>query len=152
VTVVGPPVGRGPAPPPVVTAVRLMIARCALSLVLIVIEFLDRDDLRRQVLARTPQATSSTVDTAFAVGLVLAVAVLLFYLLLAFRVRHGANWARVTVWVVGGLAVLGVLAQFAQPIPSATRVVGVVVAAVDVALIVLLALPESNGYFRRRAW
>ncbi|WP_375480262.1 hypothetical protein [uncultured Jatrophihabitans sp.] len=142
-------VARGPAPQPVVTAVRLMVARSAVSVVLIAVQFLQRDEFRRRVLQRTPQATNSTVDIAFAVGLGIAIAVLVFYLFLAFRVRHGANWARIVVWVIAALAVLGVLAQFAQPYPAATRAVGLVVAAIDVAVIVLLAAPQSNAYFRR---
>ena len=41
------------------------------------------------------------------------------------------------------------LAGFARPEPTASRILGIVGVLIDIAVIVLLARPESNAYFRR---
>lgn len=139
---------RGAAPPTVTNAVRLMLLRSAVGVVSLVVLFATKDDLRRRIRAKTPTATDGTVNAALTVAAVFGILVLVFYVFLAFQVRKGANWARVVTWVIAGLGILGALLSLSQPDPPLSRVLGVIVGLIDVAVVILLALGESNRFFR----
>jgi hypothetical protein len=135
----------------VVNAVRLMVLRAAIGLVSIVVLFVTRDELKKRILERTPTASDSSINTALAVGAVVGIVILVFYLVLARLVRKGVNWARIVTWVIAGLGILGAVTTFTQPEPPLSRVLGIVVGIIDIAIVVLLAQRPSNEYFRRRS-
>jgi hypothetical protein len=141
-------VRRAPAPPSVVTAVRLMLLRSAVGVIAVIVLFATRDELKKRILARTPHATNATVDAALIAAAAFNVALLVFYVFLAFQVRKGANWARIVTWVIAGLGILGALISFGQPDTPLSRGLGVLVGLIDVAVVVLLATGASNRYFR----
>jgi hypothetical protein len=144
------PVARvaGPAPRPVLGAFYLMLVRVVLGLVSVVVLFATKDDLKKRILASNHKATDATVNTTITVGAVFGVLVLLFYLFLAFRVRAGANWARIVTWVFAGLGVLGLLVSFAQTTTGLDKTFTIVEGLIDLVIIVLLTLRESNQHFR----
>jgi hypothetical protein len=142
------PPPRGPAPPTVQNAVRLMLLRSAVGVISLIVLFATKDDLRRRIKAKTPTATDGTVNAALTVAAVFGVVVLVFYVFLAFQVRKGTNWARIVTWVIAGLGILGALLSFGQPDPPLSRVLGVIVGLIDVAVVILLALGDSNRFFR----
>jgi hypothetical protein len=124
-----------------------------------------------------------TIATAsVAIGVVLALLFGVAILVFAIFTGRGRNWARIVVWVVGGLAVccggLGMLSQVAGRsmnfggagsnapsqadiqrsleahlpgwyFPTATTA-GIIGLLAVLAAVVLLALPASNEYFRKR--
>jgi len=146
--------GRPPAPrerPAAVTmAVRLLYFNVVIGLIGVIVIFALKDDLKKEILKDTPNASDSTVNAALAVAAVVAIVFLLLFALLAWQVSKGKNWARITTWVFAGLGVLSGLLGFARPEPTANRILGIVGLAIDIAVIVLLARPESNEYFRPR--
>jgi hypothetical protein len=144
-----PDAARGPVPGSVQNAVRLMFLRSAISVVALVVLVAKRDEYEKQYLTKTPTASNATIDAALTVGAVIGIVILVFYVFLAFKVRAGANWARIVTWVIAGLGILGALVSFGQPDLTISRVLGVIVAVIDVAVVVLLALGGSNRFFRR---
>ena len=151
-----PPDGWGGAatpadpPPSVVTAVRLMLLRSAIGVVSLIALFATKDDLKQRILDRTPDASDSTVNAALTVSAGFGLVVLIFYVFLAFQVRKGVNWARIVTWVIAGLGILGTLVGFGQPDPPLSRILGIVVGLIDVAVVVLLARGDSNRFFKTR--
>jgi hypothetical protein len=141
---------HGGAPPTVQNAVRLMLLRSAVGVVSLIVLFATKDDLKKRILAKTPDATNGTVNAALTVAAVFGILVLVFYVFLAFQVREGANWARIVTWVIAGLGILGALLGFGQPDPPLSRILGVIVGVIDVAVVVLLAAGDSNRFFRAR--
>jgi hypothetical protein len=129
-------------------AVRLMLLRSAIGVVSLIVLFATKDDLKKRILAKTPSATNSTVNAALTVAAVFGIIVLVFYVFLAFQVRNGKSWARIVTWVIAGLGILGGLLSFSQPDPPLSRVLGVLVGLIDVAVVILLALRDSNRFFR----
>ena len=147
------PVVQGPPPSTVVNAFKLILVQAALALVNIVVTLLTVDAIREQVLTTSPTLDQSTVDTA--VGVAVAVAIvfgiigIIVWVLLAFKVRAGKNWARIVTFVFAGLGLLIGLASFAQPSSAFSHIVLLLAVAIDIALIVLLTRGPSAEYFRK---
>ena len=70
------------------------------------------------------------------------------FLVLAWQ---GRNWARVVVWVLGGLAVFGLAGLLGAP-SAVVATLLVLSVLCTLAGIVLLALRPSNDWYRRRGW
>jgi hypothetical protein len=138
------------APAPVVNAVRLMLLRSAVSVVGVISLLTMQDDLKRRYLEANPDASPSDAETQLNVAAITTVVILVFYVFLAFRVRTGASWARIVTWVIAGLGILGALLSLGEPDPPLSRALGIVVGIIDVAVVVLLARPESNRFFRAK--
>lgn len=133
-----------------VNAVRLMLLRSAIGVISVIVLFATKDDLKRRILKDRPNASNSTVNAALGVAVGIGVVILVFYVFLAFQIRKGANWARIVTFVIAGLGILGALISFGQPDPPLSRALGIVVALIDVAVVVLLASGRSNRFFKRR--
>jgi len=145
---------QGPPPSTVVNAFKLILVQVALSLVNIVVTLLTADSIKEQVRTASPTLDQSMVDTA--AGLVIGVAVVFgiigigVWILLAFTVRAGKNWARIVTFVFAGLGLLSGLASFAQPSSVFSHLLLLVAVAIDIALIVLLTRGPSAEFFRRK--
>jgi hypothetical protein len=139
----------GPAPSTVVNAVRLMLLRSAIGVISLIVLFATKDDLKKRILKHTPNASDSTVNTALGVAAGIGIVILVFYVFLAFQIRKGASWARIVTFVIAGLGILGALISLGQPDPPLSRALGIVVAVIDVAVVVLLASGRSNRFFKR---
>jgi hypothetical protein len=145
------PVTKKPVPSTVRGAATLMLVRAALGVVSTIVAFSTRHQLRKLLFQHNRTLTASQLNTAVDVGLTVAIifgiAFLVFYVFLAFQILAGKSWARVVTWILAGLGVLGLLTVLAQPYPTGTRLLAVVVGLIDAAVIALLALPSSNSYF-----
>lgn len=147
----------------------LWIASAAIGFLRSVLQVADREELVTGLHAQMPQWTQEQVDSAvnstIMSVLVVSGAVVAIYSALATRLLRAKNWARVVVTVVAGLRTVGtafvVLALAAYGAETLGRLSGVplgpvdiafslVTAVVDVAVIVLLFLPESQRHFRGR--
>ncbi len=139
-------------PAPVKTAVNLMFARAAFTILGFLVSLTQQDALRTAVHKASPNVdVDAAVTTALTVSIVLGVIFVVLYILLALQVRKGRNWARIVTWVVAGLAVLGGLASLAGTGTAIGKVLAVVVLVLDIAIIVLLARPAASVYFRARS-
>lgn len=143
-------------PPPVLTAVRLMLVRAALGVVGLVVLLATKDSLRAEILKKNRSADAARLDSlvnaAIAVGVVFGVIFLVLYVLLALQgVRKGRNWARIVTIVLAGLGVVSLAASFAQAEPALSRVVTFLTAVIDVAIIVFLTQRPSRDFFRPAA-
>jgi small-conductance mechanosensitive channel len=137
------------APPSVVNAIRLMLLRSAMSVVAAVVAVSEWDDFKHRYLRENPGASAAEASAQLGIATALGVVILVFYVFLAFRIRSGANWARIVTFVIAGLGILGALISFGQPDPALSRTLGIVVAVIDVAVVVLLASGDSNRFFKR---
>jgi hypothetical protein len=148
----GAPPQRGPRPSTVENAVRLMLLTALLSLIGIIVVFATKSDLRKRIEAQNPDADAQRLDsllnTAIAIGLVIAIVILVLYVALAMQVRKGKNWARIVTWVFAALGVISALSSLASTATPISRVLSVVQGLIDVAIIVLLAQGASNRYFK----
>ncbi len=148
------PEGKGPRPASVATAVKLIWANVALSVVTAVLSFAFLDDIIDQVVASAPAGSTIDRDTArvsaiaaVAFSVVLGVA---FAALFAYFIGKGANWARIVYTV---LIVIGVLASLTRlgDQPAVLLVLSLVSLAIGIAIVVFLYRPDSNAYFKKKA-
>jgi hypothetical protein len=139
---------RGEAPPSVLNAVRLMFISAAIGLVSVIVLFATKDQLKKEILKKTPNASDSTINAALTIGAVVGIVFLVLYVLLAFQVRKGKNWARIVTFIIAGLGVLSALGSLAQAEPAISRVFSLIGGLIDVAIIVFLAQSASSRYFK----
>lgn len=148
------PITRGPAPPPVTNAVRLMFVQAALSVLGFIVLLGTKDTLRTEILKKntgySAQKLDDAVNAAIAIGIVIGIIFTVLYVLLALQVGKGKNWARIVTWVLAGLGVLSGLVSLGQPEPALSRVLSIIGLLIDIAIIVFLAQKPSNEYFRKR--
>jgi hypothetical protein len=93
----------------------------------------------------------STLIAAAVFGLLLTALQIMFI----WFAWNGRNWARIVLWVLGGLGVAGALVGFVSPQPGQPGyLIGLSVFSflLTVAGIVLLALKPSNEWYRYRGW
>ena len=141
--------GKGPAPASVKTAVTLIWASVALSVVSTVVTFILLDDL---VDAAMDGASGVNRDTARAgaivgavVGLVIGVALAALF---AYFIAKGANWARIVYTVLLGLGILLNLFGLLGSQPILLVIITLVSLVLSVAIVFFLYRPDSNRYFK----
>jgi hypothetical protein len=141
-----------PAEPPsaVLNAIRLMLLRSAVSVIAAIVALAQWDDFKRRYLRENPGASGSEASAQLTIATALNFVILVFYVFLAVQIRKGASWARIVTFVIAGLGILGALISFGQPDPPLSRVLGIVVALIDLAVVVLLASGDSNRFFAPR--
>lgn len=91
-----------------------------------------------------------SVDTAFLLWMiVVGIQVVGLFVLLAYLMRRGKNWARITLAVLGGLSVILALVGLgsADPLNMVVNLVGL---GLIVGAIYLMFRPDVNPYFARR--
>lgn len=89
-----------------------------------------------------PQVAAAVGPAAAIIGLAVGAALRILF---AVYMLRGRNWARIVLLILAIIAVLAGLPAFA-----AGNVVDIVVVVVILAAAVLMYLPASNPYFRRR--
>ena len=100
---------RPPAPAPVLTAVKLMYAGAAISIVTMITELALIPAIKAALHTANPTLTAPqvrTVNVLLTVEIVLALAVVGLWLWMARANGHGRNWARILSTVLFGLATL----------------------------------------------
>ena len=139
-------------PASVATAVKLLWASIALSVLSTLLTFVLLDSIVDKAL--DDAGVSGDVDTdlvrASAIagglfGLVIGVGITL--LLLTF-IKKGANWARIVYTVLGVIGILFSLLSLGGQ-PAVLLLLALVGLALTIAVLVLLYRPESNAYFRK---
>ncbi|KAA1380241.1 hypothetical protein [Aeromicrobium fastidiosum] len=150
----GPPAPEQPAS--ISLAVKLMGAGAGVSLISLIVSLLGlgslKDDIARQMREADPSVTQSTIDAAYAVGIVFAIVVgaisVLLWLWMAWKNGQGRSWARVTATVLGALNVVFTLFGFAAGgVETPTLLLSVVNLVLAVVILVLLWRKESTQFF-----
>ncbi|WP_067858168.1 MULTISPECIES: hypothetical protein [Aeromicrobium] len=148
------PEGKGPRPASVATAVKLIWANVALSLLSAVLAFAMLDDLIDQAIDNA--GSGATIDRdaarigaigAVVFGLIIGVGLAALF---AYFIGKGANWARIVYTVLIVIGVLGSLAQLGGQ-PPVLLVLSLVSLAIGIAIVVFLYRPDSNAYFKKKA-
>jgi hypothetical protein len=125
----------------------LYIAGAALSLIALVVSLATvgslKDDLQRQLATQGQQISGSALDSIVAVSVtgavIFGILYIVAYVLFAYFMRRGANWARIVLLVVTVLSLFGILGGFG--LGAARVVVGVIAT-------ILIFLKPANDYFR----
>jgi hypothetical protein len=156
------PTGHG-APPAMErpTTVRAGIGALVASLVLgvisAIVSFSDIDTLIRQALqANTdPAVTENVIRSGIVIGAVVTLIFVGLEILFIWFAWKGHNWARIVIWVLGGLSVVFGLAGLAAGGSQSTGFLtslGWFQLLLTAAGIVLLALKPSSEWYRFRSW
>jgi len=151
----GAPYGGAPAAPTerpttVRAGIGAFLLYTALSVIGAIISFANFDTLldRAAVDAGLEADALGDAEQVIVVfGLALSLAFVAVALLMVWFAWQGRNWARIVLWVLGGLGLLSVVGGFGQPLAVLTAIT-VVQWLLLVAGIVLLALKPSNAWYR----
>ena len=158
-----PPTPTGGAVPPVAeqpssiaTAVKLMYAGAALSLLSVIASFFMLDTIKEAIeesMRETdPNASQSTIDAAYTVGMVSTVVVGIIavglWLWMASKNGQGRSWARIVATVFGAINVLFTVVGFTQPgMTAVSAIISGVSMVLAVIILVLLWRKESSSYY-----
>lgn len=98
--------------------------------------------------------TQTVVNTAKIVTVVVGAILLALYLLFAFKMRAGRNWARIVLTVLSALSIASSFSASASVTvngnvykSTSTQATGWIGAVLGIIAIVLMFLPASNAYF-----
>ena len=142
----GPPSAPTPRPATVRNGIFAFLANTLLGLIGSIVTFADIDSLVADT-ARDAGVTQDDVRAGLLVGAVIGLVFLALYLLVLWFAWQGRNWARIVLWVLGGLSVISGLVGLGNG-NGLLAFLGVVQLLLVIAGIVLLALKPSNEWFR----
>lgn len=140
--------GIRPAPPTqVTTAFWLYIAAAALSIVSLIISLAtigtSREAVQRQLEASGQPISGSALDAIIAgtviISVVFAIIWVGVYVLFAFFMKRGANWARIVLTILAALSLLNILSGYG---------VGALQALAAIIATVLIWLRPASEYFQ----
>jgi hypothetical protein len=130
------------------------IAALLLAAIAVVYTFADLSTVLDDTLeaSGTPVADPQFVRTLFVAGQVFALAWCALQAMFVGFAWHGRNWARIVLWVLGGLAVvLGATGVFGTSyLPGFLRGLDVFQYVLTVAAVVLLAQRSAHAWYRNR--
>jgi hypothetical protein len=135
----------------------LYVAGAGMGLVSVLVEAVvglqqvESGQLAGQVSSLGTDVSPSVITTALAVAVALGVAIGLIsvvaYVVFAWLMRRGANWARIVLTVLSSIALVsGVVGLLPPP-----NLLNLLVSVLVVGAAVLLYVPASNAYFQARA-
>ncbi len=147
---------RPPAPPSILRAVQIMYVGAAVSLIGIIVDLTTLSSTKSEIIRRNPSLTPTQVNNAehVAIGIFIVSGLLgaALWLWMAQANKAGKGWARIVSTVLFAIDTLnvatGVAAGSGVPGGSATRIYGLVVWLVGLAVIILLWQRPSSEYFK----
>ena len=156
------PTGYGaPAPMERPTTVRAgigaLVASMVLGLVSSIVSFSDIDTLIDKTLQTSTDAavTEDVIRTGIVIGIVISLIFVGLEILFLWFAWKGHNWARIVLWVLGGISVVFGLIGLAAGATESTGFLtslGWFQLLLTAAGLVLLALQPSNEWYRFRSW
>lgn len=154
------PAGWGAQPPQqpvsrpttVTYALYALIANLVLGLIASILIFANRDAYIEQALEDagldpSSAAASDIVGSAYTIGAIIGLVFVALWAMFLWFAWKGHNWARIVIWVLGGLSLFGIFTAFSSPV-SIVVVLNVLSLLLILAAIVLLALKPSNEWYR----
>jgi hypothetical protein len=142
----GAPVAPTERPAAVRNGIYAFLASTLLGLLSSIVTFADFNSLVDDA-ARNAGVSPDSVRASVTVGAVIGLVFLAAYLLVLWYAWQGRNWARIVLWVLGGLSVLSGIVGLGNG-NGFLAIVGVVQLLLVIAGIVLLALKPSNEWYR----
>ncbi len=143
---------RPPAPASVLTAVKVMYAGAAASILGIVIDILTVTATKTAIQKRSPHLSASQINSSqhvlvagFIAGGVIAAVV---WIVLARVCLQGRNWARITGTVLFALSTVDTLVGLTAPIALAVKLWVALVWLIALTAIVLLWRRSSSAFFK----
>jgi hypothetical protein len=147
-----PELHRPPAPPSVLTAVRVMYVGAAASLLGIIIDILTVSATKTAIEKRSPNLSVSQVNSSqhvlvagFIAGGVIAAVV---WIVLARASAAGQNWARITGTVLFAISTVDAIVGLTAPVAALVKIWTVLVWLVALTAIVFLWRRSSTAYFK----
>lgn len=155
------PGGKGAPPREVMTGFWLILAAGLLTFIYMTVSYLsladaasfsmlDADD--RQMVQDAGMTEETFRSVFVTTGVILSLLVLLVYVLIAFLIRKGKNWARILGTVFAALSAVGLLlslvtgAAFSSP----AELLSLLASLAGIAGIVMLYRPQAQPYFQPR--
>jgi hypothetical protein len=143
---------RPTRPASLTTAVKLLYAGAAASLVQTILYVATESATRAAIAAKNPHMAASTV-TAVAhagvhIGAVAGLIAAAIFLRLARSCLQGRNWARVMATVLFVVGVCGTAYDLSHAVAQIVAICNVVLALIGLTTVVLLWLPSSGAYFK----
>jgi hypothetical protein len=133
------------------------VASMLVGLISSAVTLADFDSVVDRALAASTQDPALTEDvlrTAISIGIVIGLVLLALNVMFLWFAWKGHNWARVVLWVLGGISVtfglIGLAGTNGQT--GFTTSMGVFSLLLTAAGIVLLAMKPSNEWYRFRGW
>lgn len=151
-----PPPGSAEQPLTVRAGIGAFVVNFVLGLVSSLVAFTDIDDLVREASRTTddPAVTDEVLRTAILVGAVIGLVLVVLHALFIWWAWRGRNWARIVLWVLGGLALLAGFGTLGGDTGGTDFLSALSVFQLLALLagIVLLALKPSNDWYRYMGW
>ncbi|MGO8885283.1 MAG: hypothetical protein ACLPUO_15130 [Streptosporangiaceae bacterium] len=146
------PEQQRPAPPQsVLTAVKLMYAGAAVSVLGLIISLATVGSVKSAIRSADPTYTSSQLHAAEVLIITVAVIEALvgvgLWLWMAWANKRGRNWARIVATVLFALNTLGLVLNLARPHTIIGTVYSTVLWLIGLSAIILLWRKESSPYF-----
>jgi len=142
---------RPPVPNSVQTAVRLMYAGAALSVIELIVGLTTVSNLKSNIKKAFPHYTASQVHTAevreVVAGVLLGVIAIALWLWMARANEAGRNWARITGTVFFGLNTVSLLLALVRPHASLSLIFSILVWLVGLGAVIMLWRKESAPHF-----
>ena len=143
---------RGPAPPAVLNAVKLMYVGAAVSTVSLVISLASIGGTKDAIKKARPSLTATQVNQLntfiIALAVVSGVIGVALWLWMARKNGEGKNWARILSSVLFGLATLDLFGVLSQPKTALGLVFPLLTWLVGLGAVVLLWRKESTEFFK----
>lgn len=143
---------RPPAPQSVRTAVKLMYAGAAISVVSLIISLTSTGGLKNTIRTKYPHYTVNQVNHLYSqiieAAMISAAFGIALWLLMAWANGRGNNWARFTSSGLFVLNTIGVISFFRQPNTGLDLVFEMLTWLVGLGAIFLLWRSESSAYFK----
>ncbi|WP_113828530.1 hypothetical protein [Blastococcus sp. TF02A-30] len=151
-----PPSGPVERPVTVRAGIGAFVVNFVLGVIGSIVAFADIDDLVREAARATddPAITEDVLRTAILVGAVIGLVLVVLHALFIWWAWMGRNWARIVLWVLGGLSVVAGLASMGGTTAETGFLtsLGVFQTLALLVGIVLLALQPSNEWYRQVGW
>ncbi len=143
---------RPPAPPAsILTAVKLMYAGAAVSVLSLVVTLGTIGSFRTAIRNADPALSATRLHATQTAAVVVAVLFGLIgaglWIWMAAANKAGKGRARITASIIFGLDTLAVLADFSQPEPSLSRLISGVIWLIGLCVIVLLWRRQSSEHY-----
>ena len=105
-----------------------------------------RESLKNSGRSYTEDDVKNVANATKIIGVVVGILFIGLYVLFAYKMRAGRNWARITLTVLGALNVISILFSFRQA-GGVSVVIGLIEAVVILAAIFLMFRPDANQYY-----
>jgi hypothetical protein len=134
-----------------------LVASLLLGLISSIVSFSDIDTLIDQTLETSsdPALTEDVIRSGIVIGIVIGLVIVALQILFLWFAWKGHNWARIVIWVLGGISVVFALVGLAAGAAESTGFLtslGWFQLLLTAAGLVLLALKPSNDWYRYRSW